>query len=324
MTTGLVNQKGMSESDRIDDVRLPELSRKGLSPRKTGIGKCFRGPFRIPKSMRILYISDSSDNIDWLLKAFRSDKSSRVEMVQAIGSTEGLSFLRESVYDAVLINHRPNEIDALEIISGFRTGGAILPTVVLGEKPDPDFRTACYQIGADEYLCIHSTTVRNLLWTIARAMKRFYLEEENCRLEKQRLQTWNREKDEAQLMLTEQQDVCRKVSEICLQNTSQTSQTTETEQPLPEELKNLYAELLKTYIIMGTGSLTRELSVLAEKMSHCGIRASQTMAMHVEIVARLVQELGGRSTRHIMARADLLIIELFVHLSEKYQYQVIK
>lgn len=319
MTVGLVSQTGVADSDRIDEVHRMERTGRGLAPRKTGTGKIFRGPFRIPKSMRILYISNATDNIDWLLKAFRSDKSSRVEMVQAIGSVEGLAFLRESVYDAVLINHRPGEIDALEIISGFRTGGALLPTVVLGEKQDPDFRTACYQIGADEYLCIHSTTVRNLLWTIARAMKRYYLEEENLRLEKQQQQTQNREKDEALLMLDEQREVSQKVTQLCQRREQERYSRSEPDSPLPEELKNLYAELLKTYVIMGTGSLSRELGTLAEKMTHCGINARQTMAMHVGIVAQLVQELGGRSTRHIMARADLLAMELLVHLAENYQ-----
>jgi hypothetical protein len=43
------------------------------------------------------------------------------------------------------------------------------------------------------------------------------------------------------------------------------------------------------------------------------------MELHLEALEDLVRGLGSRSARHVMTRADLLIVEVLVHLSEGYR-----
>ena len=42
-------------------------------------------------------------------------------------------------------------------------------------------------------------------------------------------------------------------------------------------------------------------------------------ALHVQVLEELVRGLGNRSARHVMTRADLLLVEILVHLAERYR-----
>ena len=88
---------------------------------------------------------------------------------------------------------------------------------------------------------------------------------------------------------------------------------------LPPELMAHYRELLRIYVIMGSGNLADELRRLAGLLVSAGITARQTARMHLEVVAEMIQGLGARSSRHVMTRADLLILEVMMHLGEGYR-----
>jgi hypothetical protein len=88
---------------------------------------------------------------------------------------------------------------------------------------------------------------------------------------------------------------------------------------LPAEFDDYYQELLRTYVIMGSGNLAAEIVKLAEVLSQAAFTPRQVLDLHLVRVERLVRGLGNRSTRHVMARADLLALELMVRLGECYQ-----
>ena len=90
--------------------------------------------------------------------------------------------LRDEVFDAVLVSHEPDELDALDLIEGYRTGGADEPIVVLGTQSEQEMAALCYEVGADGYVCVHTTTTRNLIWIVARAIQRHQLIRENQHL----------------------------------------------------------------------------------------------------------------------------------------------
>ena len=92
-----------------------------------------------------------------------------------------------------------------------------------------------------------------------------------------------------------------------------------TQPDLPEELVHHYRELLRAYVIMGSGNLAGELGRLAELLATAGVTARQTMSLHLHAVEELVHGLGARSTRHVMTRADLLVLEIMIHLAERYR-----
>ena len=92
---------------------------------------------------------------------------------------------------------------------------------------------------------------------------------------------------------------------------------------LPSELIIHYRELLRTYVIMGSGNLSVELRKLACVLVRAGVSAAHVMEVHLAVLQELVEGLGTRSTRHVMARADLLILEVMTSLGEGYRRDAI-
>ena len=50
-----------------------------------------------------------------------------------------------------------------------------------------------------------------------------------------------------------------------------------------------------------------------------GLTAPQAMQLHLHVLEELLHGLGERSTRHVITRADLLVMELTMHLAEGYR-----
>jgi DNA-binding response OmpR family regulator len=295
----------------------------------------------LPLIMRVLYVTNAQRTGGWLAEAFAADSATDVQIKEVVGAVAGLAQLREETYDAVLVSHDPNELDALALIDGYRAGGADEPIVVLGLESEQEMAALCYEAGADSYVCVNTSTTRNLIWVIARAVQRHQLVRENRRLnlaEKQRLQ---REHDEADRLLEQQRTLITDMEAIRRRERTSASFDPEGESStaesakrdpsspvrepiemsahLPDELINHYRELLRTYVIMGSGNLAPELCRLASLLASVGVTATQAMQLHVRVLEELIYGLGSRSTRHVMMRADLLVLEIMIHLAEEYR-----
>ena len=220
---------------------------------------------RLPARMRVLYIATRHRTGGWLAEAFAADSASRVILEEAVGMGTGLARLRDKVFDAVLVSHEPDELNALDMIEGYRAGGADDPIIVLGRQSEQEMAALCHEVGADGYVCVHTATTRNLIWVIAQAVERHQIVRENQRLlaaEQARLQ---REHDEAASLLQQQRAL--------LQGNDPQGREHELLpiERLPSELIDHYRELLRTYVIMGSGNLTRELRHLAEMLGVAGL-----------------------------------------------------
>ena len=260
----------------------------------------------LPLRMRVLCITNRQRTGGWLAEAFASDSAAEVHLEEAVGSAAGLLRLRDEAFDAVLVSHEPGELDALELIEGYRAGGTDEPIVVMGTQSEQEMAALCYEVGADAYVCANTTTTRNLIWIVARAVQRHQLIRENSRLNQAERQRLQREHDEAERLLRQQRAMIA-------------ADSSDRPPPgMPTELIDHYRELLRTYVIMGSGNLGSELSCLAELMATAGVTAPQTMQLHLHVLEELVHGLGARSTRHVMTRADLLVMDLLIHLAEGY------
>jgi DNA-binding response OmpR family regulator len=288
----------------------------------------------LPPRMRVLYVTTPARRGDWLADAFASDSACDVALVEAHGAAPGLARLRDQAFDAVLVSHAPPELDALEFVDGLRAGGAEEPLVILGQPSEQEMAALCYEVGADGYVCTHTVTTRTVLWIVARAIERHQLIRENRRLmqaERHRLQ---QERHEAERMLTEQRSMARDAHPALriLPQEEPDGAAAEPEAagdgrpgaaanapPLDGPLASHYREVLRAHVIMGSGNLSGEMAELAEMLAAGGVTAPQTMHLHVHVLEELVRGLGNRSARHVMARADLLLLEILVHLAERYR-----
>jgi len=198
-------------------------------------------------------------------------------------------------------------------------------------------------VGADAYVCVNTTTTRHLIWVVARAIQRHQLIRENRRLFQNDQRRLQREHEEAERLLRQQRTL---ISDLeSLRRTTggweepaagageeggansawslEPSQGRDGEDhgapSLPPELIAHYRELLRTYVIMGSGNLSGEMARLGDLLVTAGVTARQTMHLHLHVLEELIRGLGARSTRHVMTRADLLVLEIMMHLAEGYR-----
>jgi hypothetical protein len=277
------------------------------------------------------------------MEAFAADCATDILLDKAVGVTSGLSRLRDEVFDAVLVSHEPDVLDAVELVEGLRVGGHDEPIIVLGIQPSIAMDAICHEVGADAYCCVKETTTRSLLWCFARAIERSQLVRENRRLIQADRQRLAHEHTEAKRLLDEQRAVIADLEllrdgkseqesyladganrTLAINSESREPQKRPPPQdpiscPLPEPLVKHYSEMLRAYVIMGAGNLTDEMTTLANLLADACISAQQTMELHVHVLENLIQDLGGRSARHVMTRADLLVVEVMAHLADGYR-----
>ncbi|MEX2185675.1 MAG: response regulator [Pirellulales bacterium] len=295
----------------------------------------------LPTRMHVLHIANQHGLGDWLAEAFLSDSASEVRLAKAIGTTAGLSRLRHDVFDAILISHQPGELDALDTVEGIRAANPDVAIVVLGAQSEQEMAALCFEVDADAYVCVHTATTRALIWQIARAIERHQLLAENRRLhqaEQHRLQS---EHQEVERLLDQQRGLIADLAAIERQSddASEASASSEAnagknaelapgnadrsclrgEGELPQRLVAHYRELLRTHVIMGSGQLTEEMNKLADLLATAEVTARQAMWLHLGVLEELIRGLGNRSARHVMNRADLLVVDVLVHLTERYR-----
>jgi DNA-binding response OmpR family regulator len=291
---------------------------------------------RLPARMRLLFVGTSHRRAAWLAEAFEADSAVEVVIEEVIGMTSAMGRLRDEAFDAILVAHEPGLLDALDFAEALRGGGSEDPLVLLGEQSEQEIGPLAFEAGADGYVCIHTTTTRSLIWLLARAVERHRLIRDNRRLahaEQHRLQS---EHHETQRLLDEQRTLLRDLESFVSRPSAEPIEEAECpddRQPiepcpaattianLPPLLVSLYHELMRSYVIMGSGNLGDDMGRIAELMADAGITAPETMQLHVAVLEEMVRSLGARSARHVMARADLLVLEVMVHLSEVYRHR---
>ncbi|MEQ8785772.1 MAG: hypothetical protein RIC55_05715 [Pirellulaceae bacterium] len=285
----------------------------------------------LPPQMSVLLVSGASRTAVWMAEALAADKACRIQLEQAHGMADGLARLRNEAFDAVLIGHEGERLDALEMLDAIHAGaGEQQAVVVLGEASEEQMGALCFEAGADAYVCVNTTTTRTLLWQLARAVERHRLIAENRRLEQSQQHRLRLEHDEAARLLGQQRALIGDLKQIqdrehavgkavAMDDHLDAPLTGE----LPDTLAAHYRELLRAYVIMGTGNMGAELAQLAERLILDRVSAQQTMRLHLSMLEELVQGLGSRSARHVINRADLLILEVTLHLADGYRRQLV-
>lgn len=282
----------------------------------------------LPPRMRVLFITGPQRTGSWLAEAFSADSASDVELVEAMGIAQGLGRLRDELFDAVLVSHEQEGVDALEVLDAIRAGSSDdQPIIVLGEPSEQEMGALCFEANGDAYVCVHTTTTRTLIWQVARAIERHTLIAENRRLQQSHRQRLRLEHGEAHRLLQQQRAMIDHLTEISRDDPTQLGETVGNHLPtpgglpdgVPAELTCHYRELLRAYVIMGSGNMAEEMNRLAELLASAAITAQQAMLLHLQVLEELIAGLGSRSARHVMNRADMLILEVMIHLAEQYR-----
>jgi len=287
----------------------------------------------LPASLRVLHIVPEQRQDVLLADAFAADNAVKTQLTEIAGAADGLERLNVATFDAILVTHDA-ELDALAIVEGIRGSGGDEAILILGDLPELEMAPLSFEVGADAYLAKPTTSTRGLLWAIARAVERSRLVRENRRLAQLERSRLEREHHEAEHLLCEQRALVRDLEELhrrcddeddaapgpsASEQLAARAELPQTPCELPQPLVAHYRELLRTHVIMGSGSLADEMRLLAELLASAQITARQTLQLHLLALEELVRGLGARSTRHVLTRADLLVLEMMLYLAEEYR-----
>ena len=311
----------------------------------------------LPPRLRLLCIGPQQPS--WVSLTLQLDAEGCLEPQFRWVSTshEALTLLREESFDCMLIadvsegtRDRTQE-DPLALLRAIRASGCDDPVVLITPRiTDERWAEVCNR---DCELLVTPNMWESLALVpmIKRAVSRVETSRENRRLGVANHRRLVRERDEAEHLLRQQRQIVHELEALAYPSVSGPASEDETLEPassdtaedvcetsfpsessaprarprfqVPAEINEYYHELLRTYVIMGSGSLGAEIAKLAELLSVGFLSPRETLELHLERVETLVRGLGNRSTRHVMARADLLALELMIHLGECYQRMLI-
>ncbi len=289
----------------------------------------------LPPRLRLLCVSSCEPS--WINLTLLLDAEGGVEPLfrWARSSTEALTLLRDEPFDGILIAvEKPSDWPEIAgLVRGIRSSGCADPIVVLAAQVTD---MAWLELQADECEMLQSARMWNspaVVSILKRALARTDLIRESRRLAIDQTKRVARERGEAEDLLNQQRRIIgdldeRSSSELPANATRQAmidcfgSESAAREPHAPQEISSYYHELLRTYVIMGSGNLSHEIAKLANLLASAGCGPRGALSLHLEAVESLVRGLGNRSVRHILARADLLALELMIQLGESYRERV--
>ncbi|HEX5446088.1 MAG TPA: hypothetical protein VFW87_19835 [Pirellulales bacterium] len=275
---------------------------------------------RLPPRLTALYVTSQRHPVEALRELLVCDSAMRVELQTALLAPAGLARMREASFDAVLVHHDPPALDALEFAEALRGAGGEDPLVILGAASEGALAPLCHEAGADGYLSLADISPRHLIGMLARAVEWHRLIRDNRRLAQLERQRLRLEHGEAERLLREQRELIRDLEELgddAPALAAAPPDDTALLVPIASELVSQYRDLLRAYVIMGSGNLAGEIETLAARITAAGLTASKVMQLHVYVLEELLRGLGNRGVRHVMSRADLLILELMMHLAQR-------
>lgn len=270
-------------------------------------------PHPVPKRLRILYVATHRRLGGMLLDGLVGIEELEITLIEVQGVAAGMARLRDEIFDAVILPHEPDGLDAVAFTQAMRAGGAEEAVIVIGHGNEADMAVACYQAGGDAYVCEQTATLAHLIWVVARAAERQQLMRQVRRLSQAEESRLAAEHSEARRLLGE-------LAELAVGDDGALFNAGD-EHPLPDELISHYQQLLRAYVIMGSGHLRREVCHLAELLARAGISGRQLLQLHLYVLEDTLAGLGNRSSRHVFNRADLLGLEVMTRLADCYRRQ---
>lgn len=326
--------------DFADDAKKGLRSRSRVDPGLTDEDEYVSHPHSkqrqiIPSRLKVLFVS--AQKPVWVSLALRLDAigctEPRLEWVSS--AEEALTLLRHDSFDCILMHvANATKKSRLELLNALRMSGCHEPVVLLLVAPDDQVVLAACENQAEFLISPALWESPALLGIMQRAMLNHEMNEENHRLQVESHRRLVRERDEAERLLNQQRSMVEELQTLAYPGDLKENETTgaPAEQPniieslvanaefsMPQEVQDYYQELLRTYVIMGSGNLKEEILQIAELLSDTNLPPRQVLEFHLECVEVIVRGLGNRSSRHVMSRADLLALEMMVHLGECYQ-----
>ena len=318
---------------------------------------------QLPTRLRLLCVGPREPSWIGLTLQLDAEGGIEPQFRWASTAAEALTLLRDDPFDAVLIAagsdenqpqgaspgsdranrtlarsgssekaHSSSFAEAASLVKAIRASGCEDPLVLLAPRiSDADW----LDLSSAECELLQAARLWDspaLVSVLKRAIVRSEQTRQSRRLEIAQTKRMARERDETEHLLSQQRRI---IDDLDARDATEPTNVARQalldcfgraapcRTALPSEINSYYQELLRTYVIMGSGNLGGEIAKLADLLAVAGCGPREALSLHLERVESLVGGLGNRSTRHILARADLLALELMIHLGESYRRRVL-
>jgi hypothetical protein len=248
-----------------------------------------------------------------------------------------LSRLREEQFDCLVVDvpaslaSPADDNGPFGLIRAARTGGCAEPVVIVGRLlTDAEWNEAC-ACDCDVFVSPRGWESSALGGVVKRSLLRGTLQRENRTLTAANHRRLVRERDESEQLLAHQRQLIAELEALphplrqpTARGVERLYSTASAEEEtggsnLGESFAPHYASLLRSYVLMGSGSLAGEISEMADRLLAARVPPHESLQLHLGCVESLVKGLGNRSARHVMTRADLLAVEMMTHLAHRSQ-----
>ncbi len=316
---------------------------------------CLSVPPRTSLTSELRLLCVGPEEPDWIGLSLQLDAVGCVDpqMKWVSTASETMTLLRNESFHAIIIScddpiaeHvAAEDQDVVEpdwhpesLVDAIRASGASDPIVLISKLPDDSLTNLACRHHCELLVSRSGWSSRALVNVLQRGIRQVELQRENHHLAVANHRRLVRERDEADHLLDQQHGIIRELEALAnglsvvdadnrpaseAEHGTAAAGRSEVRKheplPIPVQIKSYYHELLRTYVIMGSGNLGGEILQLAAVLAEVGLSPRDTLSLHLERVEQLVKGLGNRSTRHVLARADLLALELIIHLGECYQ-----
>lgn len=298
-----------------------------------------RAPARLlPSTPRLLCVRDSEPSWVRLAQSIHASGLAPPRGVWVSTGREAMSRLREEPFDCVLIDVPAtgslvrDDNGSFGLIRALRTSGCEDPVVLVGRLfSDAEWTVAC-AADCDVFISTRGWDSPVLGAIVKRALLRGELVRDNARLSSAHHRRLLRERDESEQLLAHQRQLIAELEALpdplrehanrppIGENRPMGTAPAAPQGKGPDhEFSERYSALLRSYVLMGSGSLASEIAEMADHFIVACLPPPEALQLHLMCVESLVKGLGNRSARHVVARADLLAIELMTHLAHRSQ-----
>jgi hypothetical protein len=295
-------------------------------------------PARPPLSTpRLLCVRGSEPSWVSLALGFHSAAIDIPRLVWVATSREALGRVRDEQFDCVLVDYPPAGVSPSDdngpfgLVRALRTAGHEEPVVIVALLfTDPDWTEACL-LDCDVFVSPRGWNSASLGRLVLRSVRRGAQAREHRQLTIADHRRLVREREESEQLLAQQRQIISELESLpdLLESRSPGSGERGNRslnldpapilEPVPSEFTASYAGLLRSYVLMGSGSLAGEIAETADRLLAARVSPPEALQLHVHCVEQLMRGLGNRSARHVVARADLLAVEMMTHLASRTQ-----
>src|SRR5579864_1929641 len=230
---------------------------------------CDTGVGELPMRLRLLCVGSAEPS--WVSLTLQLDALGCVEPNFKWVSTanEALALLRDESFDCLLVRVNPDRQgpgdEPLALARGIRAGGCADPIVIVTVATDDETWSEALRLNVDLLVSSKGWESSALVQAIQRSVERGRMFHEIDRLASADRRRLVRERDEAEYLLNQQRRFLAALEQFAGSGEGRspgvgpmaegTAEATHRHIGLPTEFEEYYQELLRTYVIMGSGNL---------------------------------------------------------------------